>query len=149
MMQNFLLFRVGERLFGVRLQGAVEIVPWRRSRQVPLSHSYVEGVADFRGTVYPIINLAQLLGQHRSGPIGFTAPEGVVGRSDNSIILLRERDWSFGVTVDAVIKMAKLDDATDERIDVPGVDPRLVKAVRYDEDQEVILLSFERLFYAG
>ncbi len=149
MMQNFLLFRVGERIFGVRLQGAVEIVPWRRSRQVPLSHSYVEGVADFRGTIYPIINLAQLLGQHRAGPIGFTAPDGVAGKSDNSIILLREKDWYFGVTVDAVIKMTKLDDATDERIDIPGVDSRLVKGVQYDEDQEVILLSFERLFYAG
>jgi purine-binding chemotaxis protein CheW len=149
MMQNFLLFRIGERLFGVRLQGAVEIVPWRRPRPVPLSYTYVEGVNDYRGTIYPVFNLAQLLGLSHQAPIGFTAPDGDMGKSGSSIILLRESDRSFGVTVDAVVKMAKLDDAPDEKIEVKGLDTQLVKGVRYDDDQEIILLSFERLFYAG
>ncbi len=149
MMQNFLLFRVGERIFGVRLQGAVEIVPWLQPRQVPLSYSYVEGVRDYRGTIYPIFNLAQLLGLSRPGPIGFTAPDGGGERTDSSIILLREGDSPFGITVDTVVKMAKLDDAPDEKIDVKGIDKQLVKGIRYEDDQEIILLSFERLFYAG
>ena len=149
MMQNFLLFRIGERLFGVRLQGAVEIVPWQRPRQVPLSYSYVEGVRDYRGTIYPVFNLAQLLGLPRTGPIGFNAPEDQAAKSDGSIILLREGDRPFGIMVDAVVKMASLDDAPDEKITIKGIDTQLVKGVRYEEDQEIILLSFERLFYAG
>ena len=149
MMQNFLLFRVAERVLAVRLQGAVEIVPWQRPVPVPLSFSYVEGVRDYRGTIYPIFNLAQLLGISRPGPIGFTAQAGEGEKSDSSIILLREGDRSFGVTVDAVVKMAKLDDASDEKVDVKGLNPQLVRAVRYEEDQEIILLGFERLFYAG
>ncbi len=149
MMQNFLVFRVGDRVFGVRLQGAVEIVPWQRPRQVPLSFSYVEGVRDYRGTIYPIFSLSQLLGLSRPGPIGFTAPEEEPGKNGRSIILLREGDRPFGITVDAVVKMAKLDDAPDEKIDAKGIDTKLVKAVRYEEDQEIILLSFERLFYAA
>ena len=149
MMQNFLLFRIAERVLGVRLQGAVEIVPWQRPRQVPLSFTYVEGVRDYRGTIYPIFNLAQLLGISRPGPIGFTAQAGEPGKSESSIILLREGDRPFGITVDAVVKMTKLDDAPDEKIDVKGLDPLLVRAVRYEEDQEIILLGFERLFYAG
>ncbi len=149
MMQNFLVFRVGDRVFGVRLQGAVEIVPWQRPRQVPLSYSYVEGVKDYRGTIYPIFSLTQLLGLSRSGPIGFTAPEEEPGKNGRSIILLREGDRPFGITVDAVVKMAKLDDAPDEKIDAKGIDTKLVKAVRYEEDQEISLLSCERLFYAG
>ncbi len=149
MMQNFLLFRVSDRVFGVRLQGAVEIVPWQRPRQVPLSFSYVEGVRDYRGTIYPIFSLSQLLGLSRPGPIGFTAPDQEPGNDGRSIILLREGDRPFGITVDGVVKMAKLDDAPDEKIDAKGIDAKLVKAVRYEEDQEIILLSFERLFYAG
>lgn len=149
MMQNFLLFSIGERLFGVRLQGAVEIVPWQRPRQVPLSYSYVEGVRDYRGTIYPVFNLGQLLGLPRTGPIGFTAPEEQTGKNGGSIILLREGDRPFGITVDAVVKMASLDDAPDEKISVKGIDTQLVKGVRYEDDQEIILLSFERLFYAG
>lgn len=149
MMQNFLLFRIGERLFGVRLQGAVEIVPWQRPRPVPLSYTYVEGVRDYRGTIYPVFSLAHLLGLTRTGPIGFTAPEDDAGKTASSIILLREGDLPFGITVDAVVKMAKLDDSADDKIAVKGLDTQLIRGVRYEEDQEIILLSFERLFYAG
>ena len=150
MMQNFLLFRVGERIFGVKLEGAVEIVPWQRPRRVPLSYSYVDGIRDYRGAIYPIFDLVRLLGLSRSGPIGFTAAaDGEAGRGDSSIILLREADRPMGITVDAVVKMSRLDDAPDEKINVKGVDAQFVKGVRYDEDQEIILLSFERLYYAG
>jgi chemotaxis signal transduction protein len=142
MMQNFLVFRIGERLFGVRLQGAVEIVSWERPRRVPLSYSYVEGVRDYRGIV-------RLLGLSRPGPIGFTASDGKAGGNDRSVILLREGDWPFGIIVDAVVKMANLDDAVDDTIDVEGMGAQLVRGVRYEDDQEIILLSFERLFYAG
>jgi hypothetical protein len=45
--------------------------------------------------------------------------------------------------------MASLDDAPDEKISVKGIDTQLVKSVRYEDDQEIILLGFERLFYAG
>ena len=149
MMQNFLVFQIDERLFGVRLQGAVEIVSWKRPRRVPLSYSYVEGIREYRGTIYPIFNLGHLLGLSRPGPIGFTAPDGEAGRNDRSIILLREGERPFGIIADAVVKMAKLDDAVDEKIDVKGIDAQLVRGIRYEEDQEIILLSFERLFYAG
>jgi purine-binding chemotaxis protein CheW len=149
MMQNYLLFRIGERTFGVRLQGAVEIVPWQKPRQVPHSFSYVEGLRDYRGTIYPVFNLTHLLGISRTGPIGFTAPEGEAGADGRSIILLQEGNRSFGITVDAVVKMARLDDAPDEKIEVKGIDRQLIQSVRYEEDHEIILLSFERLFHAG
>ena len=150
MMQNFLLFRLGERVFGVRLKGAIEIVPWQRPRAVPLSFSYVEGVTDYRGTIYPVFDLSQLLGMNRPGPIGFTAQGGEpAGNDGRSIILLREGDLPFGVTVDSVVKMSLLDDAVDEKIDVKGMDQKLVRGVRTEDDQEIILLSFERLFHAG
>ncbi len=45
--------------------------------------------------------------------------------------------------------MAKRDDATDEKVDVGGIDVQFVRGVRYEEDQEIILLNCERLFYAG
>ena len=150
MTSNYLLFRLAERLFGVKLQGAIEILGWRRSRPVPLAYSYIEGVMEYRGTIYPVLHLARLLDVTRTGPIGFTAPPGEEQSKGQSIILLQEGDRPFGITVDSVVKMARLEDPTDVPADIKGVDPKLVKGVRTDnDDQEIILLSFERLFHAG
>jgi purine-binding chemotaxis protein CheW len=150
MTSNYLLFRIAERLFGVKLQGAIEILGWRRSRPVPLAYSYIEGVMEYRGTIYPVLHLAQLLDVTRTSPIGFTAPPGEEQPKGQSIILLQEGDRPFGITVDSVVKMARLEDPTDSPADIKGVDPKLVKGVRMDsDDQEIILLNFERLFHAG
>jgi purine-binding chemotaxis protein CheW len=148
MMNNYLLFRLGERLFGVRMQGTLEILPWRRSRSVPLAFSYVEGIMDYRGTLYPVYNLAQLLGLSRPGPIGFTAQQEEPNKG-RSIILLREGEKPFGITVDSVVKMSLLEDTATSGVEVKGVNRKLVKGVLYEEDQEIILLNFERLFHAG
>ena len=150
MTSNYLLFRIAERLFGVKLQGAIEILGWRRSRPVPLAYSYIEGVMEYRGAIYPVFHLAQLLDVARTSPIGFTAPPGEEQPKGQSIILLQEGDLSFGITVDSVVKMARLEDPTETPADIKGVDPKLVKGVRTDnDDQEIILLNFERLFHAG
>jgi purine-binding chemotaxis protein CheW len=149
MTSNYLLFRIAERLFGVKLQGAIEILGWRRSRPVPLAYSYIEGVMEYRGTVYPVFHLAQLLDVSRPGPIGFTAASGDEQPKGQSIILLQEGDRPYGITVDNVVKMARLEDPTDLPAEIKGINPKLVKGVRMDDDQEIILLNFERLFHAG
>ena len=150
MTSNYLLFQIAERLFGVKLQGAIEIMGWRRSRPVPLAYSYIEGVIDYRGTIYPVFHLAQLLDVSRPSPIGFAASSGDEHPKGQSIILLQEGDRPFGITVDSVVKMAKLEDPTEPPAEIKGIDPKLVKGVRTDnDDQEIILLNFERLFHAG
>lgn len=148
MTEDFLLFRIGERLFGVKMQGAIEILPWRRSRPVPLAYSYVEGVMDYRGALYPVFHLPTLLGLSQPGPIGFTAKAGepAPGRS---IVLLKEGDRPFGITVDSVVKMSRFTDDGSQPPEVKGINPQLLKGVRYEDDQEIILLGFERLFHAG
>jgi len=150
MTSNYLLFQIAERLFGVKLQGAIEILGWRRSRPVPLAYSYIEGVMEYRGTVYPVLHLAQLLDVSRPSPIGFTAASGEEQPKGQSIILLQEGDRPFGITVDSVVKMAKLEDPTGPPAEIKGLNSQLVKGVRMgDDDQEIILLNFERLFHAG
>jgi len=148
MMNNYLLFHLGERLFAVQMQGAIEILPWRRARPVPLAYSYVEGLLDYRGSIYPVLNLGMLLGTSRPGPIGFTAAneQQPPGRT---IILLQEGDRPFGITVDSVLKMSRLEEPEGRPPDIKDVNPNLVKGIRSEDDQEIILLGFERLFHAG
>jgi purine-binding chemotaxis protein CheW len=148
MKDNYLLFRLGERLFGVRMRGAKEILPWRRSRPVPLSYSYIEGLMEYRGAIYPVFQLSALLGISRPGPIGFTAQKG--GQpGGRSIILFQEENKVFGVSVDSVVKMSPLEETEGKPPDIDGINLQLVTGTSYDDNQEIILLSFERLFHAG
>jgi purine-binding chemotaxis protein CheW len=149
MTSSYLLFLLSERLFGVKLVGAIEILPWRTARHVPLSYSYVEGLLDYRGTIYPVYNLVQRLDMGKPGPIGFTAEQQEPVGKGQSIILLEENKRPFGIVVDSVVKMTKLEEqiATPEK--VQGIDPKYVKGFVYDEDQEIMILDFERLLHAG
>jgi purine-binding chemotaxis protein CheW len=147
MTNSYLLFLLSQRLFGVKLVGAIEILPWRPSRQVPLSYSYVEGLLDYRGTIYPVYNLVQRLGLGRPGPIGFTADAGGSTPKGQSIILLEEKGRPFGIVVDTILKMTKLEEQAVAAEKIQGVDPRYVKGLVYDEDHEAMILDFERLLH--
>ncbi len=149
MMSRFLVFSLAGRLFGVRLSGAIEILPWRPARRVPLAYSYVDGLIDYRGTIYPVFNLAQRLGLSKPGPIGFIAEKQEPSAPGQGIILLEENKVPFGIVVDGVTKMVSLEDQSISPAKVPGIDPHLTRGVVFDDGQEVAILDFERLLHAG
>ena len=142
MINSYLVFLLSGRLFGVKLLGAIEILPWRRSRPVPLSYSFVEGLIDYRGVIYPIFNLGRQLGM--GGPVAFPA-----GETTRSIILLEENKAPFGIIVDSVVKMAKLEAPSAVPEKIQGMEMKYIQGVVYEDDQEILILDFERLLHAG
>ena len=147
MTDGYLVFALAGKQFGVRLDGAVEIVPWRQSRSVPLSYSYVEGLLDYRGTIYPVFNVAAVLGLRAAGPIGFTADAPPEERPQ-SIILLRTKESPFGIAVGAVVKMTRFDEIQPPPKDCV-VKSEFVNGLAYDQGQETVILDFERLLFHG
>jgi len=150
MTAGYLLFLLSGRIFGAELKGAVEIMPWRPGRRVPLSYSYIEGLIDYRGVIYPVVNLFQRLGLKPLEPMGFIAEGPAPSTAPQSIILLEENKMLFGITVDSVVKMAKIDELSPVPQQTRGLDPQYIKGMAYDDNQEIIILDFERLlFHAG
>ncbi len=149
MTSSYLVFFLAGKLFGVRLIGALEILPWRRSRVVPLSHAHVEGLIDYRGIVYPVFNLERRLSMSKTAPIGFTAAEQKSPVAGQSIILLEDNNIPFGIIVDTVVKMAELEDPLAASATTPGVNSEYVKGTVFDNDQEIIILNSERLIHGG
>jgi len=141
MINSYLVFLLSGRLFGVKLLGAIEILPWRRSRPVPLSYSFVEGLIDYRGVIYPLFNLGRL---GMGGPVAFPA-----GETTRSIILLEENKAPFGIIVDSVVKMAKLEAPSAVPKKIQGVEMNYIQGIVYEDDQEILILDFERLLHAG
>lgn len=149
MISSYLVFLLAGRLFGTKLQGALEILPWRRSRSVPLSYSYVEGLLDYRGTIYPVFNIGQRLGISSPGPIGFLAGNKERTDGGTSIILLEVNKAPIGIVVDSVVKMAKLEEQAAKPRSTPEIDPNYVKGIVIENEQEILVLDFERLFHGG
>jgi purine-binding chemotaxis protein CheW len=149
MTNSYLLFQLSGGLFGVRLVGAIEILPWRACRAVPLSYSYVEGILDYRGSFYPVYSLVHRLGLAKPGPTGLTAEQQEAANREKSIILLEENKLPFGIIVDSVLKMTKLEEQSVPRETVKVIDPRYVKGYVNDEDRQIIILDFERLFHVA
>ncbi len=148
MKSSYLLFVLSGRIFGVKLTGAIEILPWRRCRGVPLSYSFVEGLLDYRGTIYPVHDLARRLGLGQSGPLGFTAAGKGSPDGGRSIILLEENEMPFGIVVDSVMRMTSLEEPTVAPEKVQGIDPKYIKGFSNEEEQDIMILDFERLLHA-
>lgn len=89
--QELLSFRVGEQEYSVDIMSVREIRGWSRATPLPHSAAHVRGVINLRGTVLPIIDLAQRLGL------------SIVEASErNVIIVVQVRDQTLGLVVDAV-----------------------------------------------
>jgi chemotaxis signal transduction protein len=150
---RYLICSLAGRLIGVRLTGAIEILPWRAARSVPLSYAHVEGLIDYRGTIYPVFDLARRLGLGRPGPLGFAAGEKAPADEGRSIVLMDEDDAHFGIDVDGVVKMTMLHDGEESQAPPApektlGIDPRYVKAIMSEDDREILILDFARVLHA-
>lgn len=148
---SYLMFSLADRVFGVRLSGAKEIFPWRKPRPVPLSYSYVVGLIDYRGKVYPVYNMELRMGLKRPGPIGFATKEPVPQEplKNRSIILFEEKGIPIGIIVDSVLKMVSLEEPTEKPKKSEGMDPAYIRGVVKADDQDIFLIDMEKVIHAG
>ena len=62
-----LTFYLEEEPYGIDVRNIVEIVEQLEPVRVPLSPPYVEGIANLRGEIVPIVNLKKRFGAKKSG----------------------------------------------------------------------------------
>lgn len=59
-MKLLLTFQIGAERYATRVDQVLEIVPTVKLKPLPLAHSWVAGVFDYRGTAAPVIDLCQV-----------------------------------------------------------------------------------------
>ncbi len=130
---RILVFRVADRLCGAEVKAVREILPRQEATRVPGAQEAVAGLINVRGQLVPLVDGSRALG-HSTGDGG------------RSIVLLDVSEQTVGFTVDEVIDLVTVagDDLSD-RGDLPGVDPRLVRAVGRRGDDSFVLLDLEAL----
>ena len=61
-MEKALVFSLGSQEFSVQISAVKEIKEWAKATPFPEAPAFVEGVVNVRGSVIPLVNMAQMMG---------------------------------------------------------------------------------------
>jgi purine-binding chemotaxis protein CheW len=129
------VFRIGEVVCAAPAGIVREILPRLPATRIPGVPDAVEGLVNVRGSLLTVLDGHLLLQQERRPT------------DEGAIIVLQVKGRNYGLGVSAVLDFLEVPAASVvERRELPGVDPRLVKAVGLGADQHFILLDVDALF---
>jgi purine-binding chemotaxis protein CheW len=94
---QYVAFRISEQTYAFRIEQIQEIVILNQVTRTPQVPDYVEGVANLRGSIIPIINLRKLFGLD---PKPFDP--------DTRIIVVNVGSRTIGCTVDTVTQVVRI-----------------------------------------
>lgn len=119
--RKIVTFSLGEQIFGIDMASLIEIREWEAPTPLPGVPFYIKGVTNLRGTVVPVVGLAERLGW---------PPSRIHARS--CILVVNLDGKQAGFLVDEVsdivlIKDSEIRPAPDVEIGEPNVIKGLVK----------------------
>lgn len=141
--RKIVTFSLSGRMFGIDMSSLIEIREWEEPTPLPRVPDYLRGVANLRGTVIPIVGLAERLGWQ---------PSTIHARSCVLVVSLGGKQAGF--LVDEVNDIVAIDSssiqpAPEVEIAEPGVVAGLVAAaLRGDQGERstmVTLLDLDAL----
>lgn len=150
---RLLVFRVGTLVCATEVDQVREILPRLPTTRIPGAPSVVAGLVNVRGTLVTVVEGWRALGQAPPVPPSSGLPTAAAQESPGSTIILElggDGDNGarklIGFTVDEVLDMlAGGDVALEDRRQLPGVDPTLVRAVGRRDKELVIVLDVAAL----
>ena len=139
---RLLVFRVGTLACAAPAEAVREILPRLATARIPGAPSVVAGVINVRGTLVTVVEGWRALGQ--------AAPDGGIGAdgTGGTTVLLQvgAARKMVGFMVDEVLDMLTVsEDALERRDALPGLDPRLVRAVGRRAGQPFVVLDTDAL----
>lgn len=126
--RKIVTFSLGKQTFGIDMKALVEIREWDAPTPLPGVPSYIKGVTNLRGTVVPVVGLAERLGWE---------PSRIHSRS--CILVVNIADKQAGFLVDEVADIVPIagdavQPAPDVEVNEPGVIAGLVKVASRTKD---------------
>ena len=128
-----MLFRLGDRLYGIDLDAVREILPVRRATRVPGAPAYVGGLINVRGTIVTVLDLGARLDGNSSLA------------TDGSVILIEHRQKLVGIAVAEVNDVTMLPaESIEHATELDSDDASIVGLGRMD-DKVVIILDIHSI----
>lgn len=128
------VFRVGDLLCAAPAGIVREILPALAATRIPGVGEAVDGLVNVRGALLTVLDAHRLLGRARRS------------EDEGSIVVITSGARTYGLLVSEVRDFVELPVASvAERARLPGIDPRMVRAVARHGDDHFIMLDLEAL----
>jgi purine-binding chemotaxis protein CheW len=128
------IFRIGALVCAAPAGIVREILPRLPATRIPGVAEAIEGLVNVRGSLLTVLDGHVLLQQPRR-------PD-----DEGAIVVVDVAGRRYGIGVGAVVDFLEVPEASvAQRADLPGIDPRLVKAVGVQDDRHFILLDIDAL----
>ena len=134
--QEYVTATIGEQLFGLPIRRVQDVFMPERVTRVPLAPPEIAGVLNMRGRIVTLIDLRRRLGLPARAQTADAMAIGVELRGE-----------SYGLLIDAVGEVLRLDDAAREANPV-NLDPELAQVsagIHRLEGQLLMVLDVDRL----
>lgn len=133
---QFVAFRIENQTYAFRIEQIQEIVILSQVTKTPQVPDYVEGVANLRGSIIPIVNLRKLFGLQ---------PKPTDGDTHTIVVNVGKR--TIGCTVDTVTQVVRIGrDAIHAAPDtVTGHGASYISGFARVQEQLIVLLEVEEL----
>ena len=129
------IFRIGALNCAAPAGIVREILPRLPVTRIPGVAEAIEGLVNVRGTLLTVLDGHRLLQQERRA------------EDEGAILVVEVAGRRYGLAVAQVLDFLELPDrAVAQRADLPGVDPRIVRAVGLFDDRPFVMLDMDALF---
>jgi purine-binding chemotaxis protein CheW len=135
---RLLLFRAADALVAIEATAVREILSTPVVTRIPGAPASVLGVINVRGELVTLVHARRLLGREEELP----------GPGDGSpLVLLAWGGVVVAMAVDEVVDLVPAGDVElTPREELPGIDPRLVRAVGMHAGRSFLVLDLDALF---
>jgi purine-binding chemotaxis protein CheW len=141
--EQYVTFKLGDECFAVEVSRAREILDFREVTRVPQTPKFMLGVINLRGNVVPVIDMRLKLGMPATEKTIDTCIIVMELRIDGEVLIV-------GALADSVQEVSEFQ--SDMIEPPPRIGSRLntqyLKGMRNVDDQFVIILDIDRVFYA-
>ncbi|MEO7985059.1 MAG: chemotaxis protein CheW [Gemmatimonadales bacterium] len=129
------IFRIGALICAAPAGIVREILPRLPATRIPGVAQAIEGLVNVRGTLLTVLDGHVLLQQAREA------------EDEGAIVVVEVAGRRFGLGVGQVLDFLEVpEQSIAAGTELPGIDPRLVKAVGVRDNQHFIVLDIDALF---
>jgi purine-binding chemotaxis protein CheW len=139
-LKEYVTAMIGGQLFGLPILRVQDVFMPERLTRVPLAPPEIAGVLNLRGRIVTLIDMRGRLGLPKREEEGVSMAIGVESRGEH-----------YGLLIDSVGEVLKLDDATREANPI-NLDPRLARVsagIHRLEGQLLIVVDVDRVLDIG